>query len=73
METIFFLVVALVAVWLILAGPWRWLRDRTKRKGSRYYVPTFRASFDAWDSKWTMSRKWSEQRAKAQWQEDFDG
>lgn len=69
-EPILFLVVVLLTV--ILASLWRRLRDRTRRKGSRYYVPTFKAGFDTWESKWTMSRKWSEDRTKAQWQAEFD-
>lgn len=71
METVFFLVVFLIAAWLALGLLWR-LKASTRRRGSRYYVPTFKASFDSWDSKWTMSRRWNEQQDKARWQKEFD-
>ena len=67
METMLFLAVTLIAVCV-----WRRLKDRTRHRGSRYYVPTFKASFDTWESKWSMSRRWDEDRAKARWQEEFD-
>lgn len=68
METIFFVIVFLVVEWLLLQR----LRKRTRRRGSRYYVPTFRAHFDMWESKWTMSRRMTVNRDKAQWQQEYD-
>jgi hypothetical protein len=67
-EMLFIFGVILVTAFLLV----RPLRRRTRRRGSRYYVPTFRASFDTWQSKWTMTRTWNEQRDKARWQEEFD-
>lgn len=68
-EMLLIFVVILITAMLLL---WRPLRRRTRWRGSRYYVPTFRASFDSWESKWTMTRRWSEDREKARWQSEFD-
>jgi hypothetical protein len=70
-ETIFFLVVILIAVWILLGLVLR-LKKRTRRKGSKYYVPTFKANFDTWESKWTMDRKLHERWDKARWQQEFN-
>jgi hypothetical protein len=70
-ETIFFLVVILIAVWILLGLLLR-LKKRTRRKGSNYYVPTFKANFDTWESKWTMDRKLQERWDKARWQQEFN-
>ena len=70
-ETIFFLVVILIAVWILLGLLLR-LKRRTHRKGSNYYVPTFKANFDTWERKWTMDRKLQERWDKARWQQEFN-
>lgn len=70
-ETVFFVIVFLIVGWLLLSLLQR-LRKRTRRKGSKYYVPTFRAHFDSWESKWTMSRRMTVDRDKAQWQQEYD-
>jgi len=64
------LVSAVILITLLLL--WRSLRRRTRRRGSKYYVPTFKANFDTWDSKWTMDRRLHERQAKAYWQREFD-
>ena len=70
-KTIFFLVVILIAVWILL-GLLLKLKKRTRRKGSNYDVPTFKANFDTWESKWTMDRKLQERWDKARWQQEFN-
>jgi hypothetical protein len=70
-ETIFFLVVILIVAWLMF-GLLRKFRARTRWRGSIYYVPTFKANFDTWDSKWTMDRRLSERQSKARWQQEFN-
>lgn len=72
MESLFLLVVVLIVAALGLLGLWRGLKGTTRRRGSRYYVPTFRANFDTWDSKWTMDRRLRERQAKALWQQEFN-
>ena len=72
MVSLFLLVVVLLVAAFGLLALRRGLSNRTRWRGSKYYVPTFKASFDIWDSKWTMERRLHERQDKARWQQEFD-
>jgi hypothetical protein len=66
---------ALVVVLIAICWGVRWFtnpRRDTGRRGSRYYVPRFRASFEAWEPRWDTTRRWYSNREKDDWQKEFD-
>ena len=72
MVSLFLLVVVLLVAAFGLLALRQGLKHRTRWRSSRYYVPTFKANFDQWESKWTMDRKLHERMDKARWQQEFD-
>lgn len=60
---------------IVLTLAWvDWLgKHKTGRRGSKYYVPTFHAKFDAFLPLWTPQRREYVKRDHEFWQRRFDG
>jgi hypothetical protein len=66
----FFIVTLIAVCW---AAHWFFNhRPSTDRRGSRYYVPKFQATFDAWSPKWSGPHRRYVNRDHVEWQKEFD-
>jgi hypothetical protein len=65
---VIYTVIAATALWTVWALEFR---GRTRRKGSKYHVPPFHASFEQLQPKWTPHRMWTVQHDKAEWDAYF--
>lgn len=61
-------------VYALNGGTWKGQplpKARTRVKGSRYYVPEFRADFDGWQPKWNAAHRRYVDHDHLEWQQRF--